>query len=145
MSEEVTLFVVCSTGDIKRGEAKPFSLSRIGEDGEARPYSIFVARSGDDRFFGYVNACPHQGAWLNIGDGRFFTEDGVRLRCGRHKAEFEVDSGACLRGPCMEKSLEPVAIVVVDGEVCICGVDLKEEDVFLEEEFEDTMEIMIHP
>ena len=60
--------------------------------------------------------------------------------------EFEIDTGLCIGGPCKDKSLEPIALAVVDGEVCICGVDLEESgipDPF--DEGDDTMEIMIHP
>lgn len=145
MSEGVNLYVICSASDIAPGGAKAFSLSRITEDGETRPYSIFVTRGMNEQYFGYVNACPHQGAWLNIGDGQFFTPDGGRLRCGRHRAEFEIDTGVCVHGPCKDKSLEPVPVVVVDGELCLCGIELKEEEPPHDDEFEDTMEIMIHP
>jgi nitrite reductase/ring-hydroxylating ferredoxin subunit len=145
MSGEVKLFVIGAASAIARGEAKAYSLSRIAEDGDSKPFSIFVARAQDDQYFGYLNACPHQGAWLNIGDGRFFTQDGERLRCGRHRSEFDIDSGVCSKGPCKDSALEPVPVVVVDGELCICGMDLSEEEPRRDDELEDTMEIMIHP
>jgi nitrite reductase/ring-hydroxylating ferredoxin subunit len=148
MSDEVNVYVICSTREIEPGTAKAFSLSRITETRETRPFSIFVVRTKADQFFGYVNVCPHQGAWLNIGDGGFFSGDGARLRCGRHKAEFDVESGLCVKGSCKDKSLEQIPIVVMDGEVCLCGVELSEEEPRRpsdDDEFEDTMEIMIHP
>ena len=50
-------------------------------------------------------------------------------------------------GPCKGKSLEPVPVVVVDGEVCLCGVSLVEDHGFpgAFDDPDDTMEIMIHP
>jgi nitrite reductase/ring-hydroxylating ferredoxin subunit len=143
--EEVKIFVICAADSFERGNAKAFSLSRMTESGEAKPFSIFVVRTLNDQYFGYVNACPHQGTWHNIGDGMFFSEDGKHLRCGRHKAEFDIESGLCVKGPCKGKAIEPVALVVMDGEVCLCGVELAEDDHSAFVEFDDTMEIMIHP
>jgi nitrite reductase/ring-hydroxylating ferredoxin subunit len=147
MSEPDEVFVICDAKRISRGEAAPFSLSRHCEDGASRPFPIFVVRTHRDGYFGYVNACPHEGRWLNIGDGEFFTKDRAFLSCGRHGARFEIETGACVEGPCLGKSLEPVVIEVLDGDVCVRGVSLVEDDTFPDpfDEGDDTMEIMIHP
>ena len=145
-SAETRVFVICTADSIERSGAKAFSLSRINEAGESRPFSIVVIRTHADDYLGYVNSCPHQGIWLNFGDGDFFTRDRAFLKCGRHGAVFEIDTGLCIDGPCKDKSLEPLALAVVDGEVCVCGIDLEESgfpDPF--DEGDDTMEIMIHP
>lgn len=141
------VFAVCDAKRIGRGGAMAFSLSRICEDGANRPFRIVVVRSHRDDYFGYVNSCPHEGSWLNIGAGEFFTEDGAFLRCGRHGARFEIETGACIEGDCKGKSLERVAIEVFDGDVCVCGVALVEDDTFPDpfDEGDETMEIMIHP
>ena len=36
--------------------------------------------------------------------------------------------GLCIDGPCRGKSLKPIALAVIDGEVCTCGVALVEDD-----------------
>lgn len=145
--EEVEVFVICPAKSIDRGSAKSFRLSRVNEAGEARPFPIVIIRTNDDGFVGYVNTCPHEGKWLNIGSGEFFNADQTFLKCGRHGAEFEIETGVCVKGACEGKSLEPIAIAVVDGDVCLCGVSLVEDDGFPNpfEEHDDTMEIMIHP
>jgi nitrite reductase/ring-hydroxylating ferredoxin subunit len=145
MQGEVDLYVICALESLARGQAKAFSLSRVLDDGATRPFSIFVVRREADDCFGYVNICPHNGSWLNIGDGGFFSEDGQRLRCGRHKAEFDVETGLCVKGPCADKMLEPIALVVIDGDVCLCGVELAEEEILDQDDLDETMEIMIHP
>lgn len=144
-TEELDVYVICSVRSIEKGGAKPFSLSRINEEGEARPFPIVVVRTKDDNIVGYVNTCPHDGKWLNIGSGKFFNDDSTLLRCGRHGAQFDIESGSCVDGPCPGKSLEPIALAVVDGEVCLCGVSLVEDDGHPDpfDELEDTMEIMI--
>lgn len=141
------VFVICSAKSIESGSAKSFSLSRINESGEARPFSIVIIRTDGDEFVGYVNACPHQGIWLNFGAGEFFNADHTRLKCGRHGAEFEIVTGTCVEGPCTGESLEPLALTVIDGEVCLCGIALVEDDGIPDPfaEQDDTMEIMIHP
>lgn len=147
MGEEIEVFVICAGDAIERGGAKAFSLSRIDESGESRPFPVVVIRTHDNDYIGYVNACPHDGVWLNIGSGDFFTPDRAFLRCGRHGATFEIDSGLCIEGPCKTRSLQPIALAVVDGEVCLCGERLVEDDRPLDpfDDQEETMEIMIHP
>jgi nitrite reductase/ring-hydroxylating ferredoxin subunit len=146
MADPVPVFVICRAGAIERGEAKAFSLSRIDETGGGRPFPIFITRSQADEYFAYTNVCPHEGVWLNFGEGQFLDESGARLKCGRHGAKFEIETGLCIEGPCEGKTLESIAVVVIDGEVCLCGVELAEEgepDFFADSD--DTMEIMIHP
>jgi nitrite reductase/ring-hydroxylating ferredoxin subunit len=146
-SDELEVFVICEAESIAQGSAKPFSLSRITETGETRPFPIVVVRTVANSYFGYVNTCPHERAWLNIGAGEFFNSDRTLLKCGRHGASFEIETGLCVGGPCKGKSLEPIALAVIDGEICLCGVSLVEDDGFPDpfEELDDTMEIMIHP
>jgi len=144
--EAAKVFVICAADSIERSNAKAFSLFRINEAGECRPFPIMVIRTHTDDYIGYVNSCPHQGIWLNFGEGNFFTRDRAFLKCGRHGSVFEIDSGLCIDGPCKNRSLEPIALAVVDGEVCLCGVELEESghpDPF--DDGDDTMEIMIHP
>ena len=146
--DEIEVFAICATDAIERGGAKGFSLSRIDEAGETRPFPVVVLRTFANDYLGYVNRCPHDGVWLNIGAGEFFSPDRAFLKCGRHGATFEIESGACVDGPCKGKSLEPVALAVIDGDVCLCGVQLLEDcgmpDPFADNE-EETMDIMIHP
>ena len=141
------VFVICAADSIEPGGAKAFSLSRITESDEAKPFPIVVVRTAANSYFGYVNTCPHEGIWLNFAAGEFFSRDRAFLKCGRHGANFEIDTGLCVEGPCKGKSLEPIALAVIDGEVCLCGVTLVEDDGFPDpfDELDDTMEIMIHP
>lgn len=146
-SEEVDVFVIAAAESVEPGSAKAFSLSRITEAGESRPFPIVVVRTMANDYFGYLNACPHDGSWLNVRPGEFFSRDRAFLRCGRHGANFEIETGLCVDGPCSGRNLEPVALTVADGELCLCGVRLVEDDEFPDPfgEADDTMEIMVHP
>jgi len=146
-AREVDVFVICASDEIERGGARAFSLSRFEASGESRPFPIVVIRTHGNDYVGYVNACPHDGVWLNIGSGDFFTQDRAFLKCGRHGATFEIDSGLCIDGPCNGRSLQPIALAVVDGEVCLCGERLVEDDRPFGgfDDNDETMDIMIHP
>ena len=137
------VFAICSAEAIARNDAKAFSLSLIEASGERRPFRIVVVRTDANAYFGYINACPHQGVWLNVGSGGFYTADRRFLRCGRHGSVFEIETGLCISGPCRDKSLEPVALAVIDGEVCVCGVELEEDGWLDWSDDDDTMDIMI--
>jgi nitrite reductase/ring-hydroxylating ferredoxin subunit len=147
-ADDVDVFVICAANSIARGAAKPFSLSRLTPEGGGKPFPIVIIRTRADSYVGYVNTCPHQGTWLNIGSGEFFTDDHAFLKCGRHGATFEIETGACVGGPCKEKSLEPIALAVIDGEVCLCGIPLVEDDGIPDpfaETDDEIMEVMIQP
>jgi nitrite reductase/ring-hydroxylating ferredoxin subunit len=145
--KNVEVYVICRASSIEPGRAKAFSLFRVNEAGEGRPFPIVVVRKNAREYFGYVNACPHEGIWLNIRSGDFFDTERKFLRCGRHGAKFEIETGLCVDGPCKDAALEPIPLVVIQGDVCLCGVELVEDDTVPDPfaEQDDTMEIMIHP
>jgi nitrite reductase/ring-hydroxylating ferredoxin subunit len=61
----------------------------------------------------YLNTCPHLGVPLDWLPGRFLSADGSRIVCATHGAEFRIDTGQCLRGPCRGESLTLVPSTVV--------------------------------
>ncbi len=71
---------------------------------------------GDDVVI-FPNACPHIFINLDLYDRWFLTQDGQRLLCGQHLAEFRLPDGLCVAGPCVGRSLEPIPAVVNDGAV----------------------------
>jgi nitrite reductase/ring-hydroxylating ferredoxin subunit len=70
---------------------------------------FFVYRRGD-LLFGYRNACPHQGTPLELFPDRFLTSDHQRFLCSTHGAQFRIEDGYCLKGPCKGKSLTPFQV-----------------------------------
>lgn len=145
-NEPPDIYAVCPMDAIPIGGARAFDLARLDDDGEARPFRIFIVREEPTTYRGYVNACPHEGIWLNIGSGDFFDATGKVLRCGKHGALFDIATGLCIEGPCAGTNLEPVAIVAINGDVCIAGVTLQEEDTDRGgNPGDETMEITVHP
>lgn len=60
--------------------------------------------------------------------------NGIRLMCGKHGALFELGTGTCVDGPCKGRSLTPVALTILDNDICVTGVTLVEEDDSVEDE-----------
>lgn len=67
----------------------------------------------------YVNACPHLGVPLDWVPGRFLSADQNLIVCATHGAEFRIDDGMCLHGPCLGERLEAVMIEIEDGAVFV--------------------------
>jgi nitrite reductase/ring-hydroxylating ferredoxin subunit len=105
----VTARVLCRFTEIEDGQGRGFTL----EEG-ADPRDIFVVRQGR-RVFGYVNSCPHQGTPLDWVPDQFISKLNGRIMCATHGAQFEIDGGTCVRGPCKGERLRGVA-VSLDGD-----------------------------
>lgn len=102
--------VLCSLEDIPDGEGRGFE----SEDGE----DIFVLRQGAT-VHGYVNSCPHTASPLDWVENQFMSLDKSRILCATHGAEFRIEDGYCVFGPCQGKSLEPVPVLVRAGKVVL--------------------------
>jgi nitrite reductase/ring-hydroxylating ferredoxin subunit len=110
--------VLCRLEEIADGQAKGFDL---GHD------AIFVVRAGR-RIFAYRNACPHTGGMLDWDDEGFMSDSGEHILCQTHGALFQVDTGACLAGPCLGDCLAKVA-VVLDGRDQVVLTHVKDAEV----------------
>lgn len=103
--------VLCRLEDIPDGEGRSFDVDG-GDEG------IFVVRRAD-RAYGYVNSCPHTDAPLDWVENQFMSLDKSHILCATHAAEFRIEDGYCVLGPCRGQSLAPVALSVRDGEVVL--------------------------
>ena len=99
--------------DLEDGEARAL-VARVN----GRQRNIFVVRRGEGAV-AYFNWCPHAQDFLDQIQGQFFNKDHTRLRCGKHGALFDIDSGACVLGPAEGQSLMRVPIAVRDGAVYV--------------------------
>ncbi len=120
-------YAICSLNDIPSKKARGFSLMVVDDNGEQQPLPLIVVRWGR-QVFGYVNKCPHDGVNLDWERQQFLDPNGLRLMCGKHGSLFEIGTGNCVDGPCKGQGLTPVALTVLDGDICVTGVKLVEED-----------------
>lgn len=105
---------LCRLDEIPDGGSRGFDPVPDGSAG------LFAVRRGE-RVFAYVNACPHIGVPLEWTPHHFLNGDGTRVVCSVHGAEFRVEDGMCLRGPCKGDRLGAVRVEVVDGVVLVPG------------------------
>jgi nitrite reductase/ring-hydroxylating ferredoxin subunit len=126
-------YAICSINDIPSRRAMGFSLMIVDEDGAKRPWPIIVVRWGK-QVFGYLNQCPHDKVNLDWERNQFLDPNGFRIMCGKHGSLFEIGTGTCLDGPCKGESLTPVALALLDDDICVTGVTLVEDDEVLPDE-----------
>jgi nitrite reductase/ring-hydroxylating ferredoxin subunit len=134
---EAIPYVICGLNDIPSRRARGFKLVILDENGQEKPLSIIIVRWGK-QVFGYLNKCPHDGVNLDWERNQFLDPNGLRLMCGKHGATFEIGTGNCMEGPCLGDSLTPVAVTVIDNDICILGLRLAEDEDEDEEEAETT-------
>ena len=103
---------LCALTDLPPGATLGFSPAEGAQCG-------LFAVHGPDGPVVYVNACPHLGVPLDWLPGRFLSQDGTKIVCATHGAEFRIDTGHCLRGPCRGESLTLVPSTVVNGTLMV--------------------------
>jgi nitrite reductase/ring-hydroxylating ferredoxin subunit len=108
----MTWRTLCPLAEIPDGGAKGFPAAPGGFVG------LFVVRRGQ-RVFAYVNSCPHIGVPLDWLPDRFLSADAGRIVCATHGAEFRIEDGVCLRGPCLGDGLERVMIQLEGGMIMV--------------------------
>lgn len=92
---------------LENGSGLRYQLPR----GETMPnMSAFVVKF-EDRLYAYENRCPHLGIELDWIPGQFFDDDQVLLVCSTHGAHFKPDTGKCVSGPCVGKSLTSLSVI----------------------------------
>ena len=106
-------------GDLEDNSARGFDPFNEGRD------ALFVFRRGRS-LKAYRNLCPHQGASLPWRKHAYLNADATRIVCSAHGAQFDIDSGACVRGPALGCSLYPVRIWVGDDRK-VCALWSKEQ------------------
>jgi nitrite reductase/ring-hydroxylating ferredoxin subunit len=82
------------------------------------PLRGFVVRRGSDAF-AYVNRCPHAGHPLNWQPDQFLSSTRTLILCCSHGAQFMIDSGRCVAGPCVGSELTRIAVKIVGGKVLL--------------------------
>jgi nitrite reductase/ring-hydroxylating ferredoxin subunit len=90
---------VCGLDDLADPGARSFFVG----SGEW-PFRGFVVRKGEN-IFAYANICPHRRHPLDSFPDAFLTNDGETIRCSSHGALFQLESGLCVFGPCVGRSL----------------------------------------
>lgn len=86
------------------------------------PFRGFVVRLQRE-IYAYANVCPHQRHPLNLTPNGFFTLDKAALLCSSHGAIFKPETGECIGGPCLGKSLKKLATRIEDEVIYVTAPD----------------------
>ena len=72
-----------------------------------------------EQVHGYVNVCPHTASPLDWVENQFMSLDKSHIMCATHGAEFRIEDGFCVMGPCRGQSLDSISVSVRDGDVVL--------------------------
>lgn len=100
---------LCHQDDLEEGKSLGFS-SHHGP--------VFAVKR-DGQIYVYKNECPHLHVNLEFQPDQFLDADGMLIECSTHGALFEIETGACLSGPCQGESLVPVKYEIQQGKICL--------------------------
>jgi nitrite reductase/ring-hydroxylating ferredoxin subunit len=80
--------------------------------------SAFLVRKGG-QIYAYQNNCPHvENASLPWRKDEYLNKGRTHIVCSGHGAEFEIEDGYCVLGPCIGKSLKAIKVdVAEDGKI----------------------------
>ena len=98
---------ICKIDDLPEYGSKELELN--GEQ-------CFAVRQGSEVYI-YRNSCPHVGLPLNLVPDQFLDYDKRYIQCTSHGAIFEINTGKCVAGPCINESLEPIPCFIKNGNV----------------------------
>jgi naringenin degradation protein FdeD len=107
-----TVTKLCKLDELPVDGARGFDPLGAGRD------SLFVLRQGET-LHAFRNVCPHQGASLPWRKDAYLNSRGTHIVCNAHGSLFDRDTGKCVSGPALGRSLDPVDVFVDDhGVVC---------------------------
>lgn len=109
MAEEKTF--LCELPDIMQHKSKGFSINAGN-----RILHIFLVQL-EGKLYGYINRCPHTGVTLDWVQDQFLDVSEKLIQCATHGAQFRIEDGFCVYGPCSGASLTPVSITVEQDKV----------------------------
>lgn len=74
-------------------------------------YHLFLVRQ-HNQIFAYKDECPHRGISLEWQEDEYLDESQQQIICSTHGALFEINTGRCTYGPCVNQSLQSLDIVI---------------------------------
>jgi nitrite reductase/ring-hydroxylating ferredoxin subunit len=106
---------------VPEGSARGFDPAGTGRD------TVFLVRRAGLR--AYRDECPHwAGTPLPWRKDAYLNGRGTRIVCSAHGAQFEIETGMCVLGPCVGEALIALPVTVTpQGDVLIEIGDIDEE------------------
>jgi nitrite reductase/ring-hydroxylating ferredoxin subunit len=111
---------LCTLAELYPTDCREFRLG-----GGDWPLRGFVVRAGES-VRAYVNRCPHQLYRMNFLPDDLLSADRRYILCEMHDALFEKDTGLCIAGPCLGRSLWQLPIQIENERVLLApGTDVR--------------------
>lgn len=107
------LIKVCTLSLISTSGSLGFLVTEVSPD-----RNIFIIYK-DDQVYAYENRCPHTQAPLDWSPHQFLNSTHDLIQCANHGALFEIDSGVCVYGACLNQSLKKIPVEVSQGMVYV--------------------------
>lgn len=95
---------LCRWTDLPDPGSRAFDLI----DGDKHWACVLVRRG--EQVWAYENRCPHTGAPLDWRPGQVLNPEGTLIQCALHLAQFRMEDGLCVHGPCVGQALAAVAV-----------------------------------
>jgi len=102
---------LCREDDLEELTTKQFEYSVSGDIRQG-----FVVKWLGN-LFAYENHCPHTGVELNWHENIFLSYDKATIQCTTHGAQFTLDDGFCIWGPCLGQSLKKIPLKLLSNKI----------------------------
>jgi len=104
--------VLCPLDELPEGGSLGFD-----KEGRGQP-SVFAVRHRGAVHV-YADSCPHHGTPMAWRQDAYLNATGDRIVCAAHGAQFEIDTGLCVLGPCLGERLQLLPSRIAGGELVI--------------------------
>ena len=105
--------VLCALDELPDGSARGFDPVGCGQD------TLFAVRHGASAHV-WADRCPHHGTPMAWRKDEYLNAARDRIVCAAHGAQFEIDTGICVLGPCLGDRLKPIPFAVdLSGELVL--------------------------
>lgn len=105
----LTFHPVCTLAALKSARTIGYQI------GEHEGFVVY----GEADIMAYQNSCPHIGMNLEFTANKFLDADNKYIQCSMHGALFEINTGLCIHGPCLNQSLVSVVVKVESDNVLV--------------------------
>ncbi len=97
------LTLLCTLDDLPEGSSKGFESGKV------------FAVNYCGKVYVYRNSCPHLGIPLEWVENEFLDSSSSMIQCANHGALFVINSGQCVSGPCIGRSLQIIPHQIING------------------------------
>lgn len=104
--------VLCRLDELPEGGSRGFDREARGQA------TVFAVRHGGQVYV-YADRCPHHGTPMAWRRDAYLNAARDRIVCAAHGAQFEIDTGRCVLGPCLGERLQALGWRDSGGELVL--------------------------